>query len=1048
MSSVSRTPSEDDVRTVVGTSGVCSPVTSDDIEQQPLLAKGKMQRTPLPVAQLAVICLVRLAEPIAYTQIFPYINAMTEELHVTDNPADVGFYSGLVDSIFAVAQLFTTMYWGRLSDRIGRRPVMLTGLMGVAIGSFCFGLSKSFYQMLISRSIAGALSGNAAVVSSIMSEITDKTNQAQAFPLLGAFWCIGAIIGPLIGGMLSHPAERYPNIFGGFDFLKDKPYFLPCFISSLATCFSITIAYFFLEETLPSKVLEKKLKAAAKEELLRMLEKKLKAAAKEELLRSPSASSYGTLTPGTAHGRPRDLSTDTPPTCVQTPALKAAAPSTLSLLLDPRIRNVLISGFLLSFICVGWETVFVLWAYTPVSLGGLDRKPDEIGVALSSTAFLGIMISLFLFPLLHSRFGTKRIYVGSMCLWPVVVLLIPLVGWSVKALKDRQNEMLAVIWVGLVGISGISRFAGMAFSANIIMVKSAAPNQETLGSTFGLAQSVGSVARATGPAFASSLFAISIDKNLLGGNFVWVVLISVAFRVPLTFYLLSPSSLFHVLFSMSSVSRNPSKDDVRTVVGTSDVYSPITSDDIEQQPLLAKGKTQRTPLPVFQLAVLCLVRLAEPIAYTQIFPYVNAMIEELHVTDNPADIGFYSGLVDSIFAVAQLFTIMHWGRLSDRIGRRPVILTGLLGVAAGSFCFGLSGSFYQMLISRAMAGALSGNVAVVSSIMSEITDKTNQAQAFPLAGAFWCIGAIIGPLIGGMLSHPAERYPGVFGGFNFLKDKTLPSKVLEKKLKAAAKEELLRSPSASSYGTLTPSTAHARPRDLSIDTPPTCVQTPAPKAVAPSTLSLLLDPHIRGVLTAGFLLSFICVGWETVFVLWAYTPVSLGGLARKPNEIGYALSSTGFLGIMISLFLFPLLHSRFGTKRIYTGAMCLWPVIFVLIPLVGWLANALKDRQNEMLAVIWVGLVGISGISRFIGMAFSANMIMVKAAAPNQESLGSTFGLAQSVQCVARAAGPAVTSSLFAISIDKNLLGGNFVWVVLILVALYGVEVVRRLEER
>lgn len=512
MSSVSRTPSEDDVRTVVGSSGVCSPVTADDIEQQPLLAKGKMQRTPLPVFQLAVLCLVRLAEPIAYTQIFPYVNAMIEELHVTGNPADIGFYSGLVDSIFAVAQLFTIMHWGRLSDRIGRRPVILTGLLGVAAGSFCFGLSGSFYQMLISRAMAGALSGNVAVVSSIMSEITDKTNQAQAFPLTGAFWCVGAIIGPLIGGMLSHPAERYPEIFGGFDFLKDKPYFLPCFISSLATCFSIAIAYFFLEETLPSKVLENKLKVAAK----------------AELLRSPSASSYGTLTPVTTHARPRDLSTDTPPTCVQTPAPRAVSPSTLSLLLDSRIRNVLTAGFLLSFICVGYETVFVLWAYTPVSLGGLARKPDEIGYALSSTGFLGITISLFVFPALHSRFGTKRIYTGSMCIWPVVLMLIPLVGWLANVLKDRENEMLSVIWVGLVGISGISRFAGMAFSANMIMVKSAAPNQESLGSTFGLAQSVACVARATGPAVASSLFAISIDKNLLGGNFVWVVWILVA----------------------------------------------------------------------------------------------------------------------------------------------------------------------------------------------------------------------------------------------------------------------------------------------------------------------------------------------------------------------------------------------------------------------------------------------------------------------------------------------------------------------------------------
>ncbi|KAG8919917.1 hypothetical protein FRC01_001039, partial [Tulasnella sp. 417] len=358
MSAVSRTPSEDDIRTAVGAGGISSPVTPEDIEQQPLLAKVKVQKTPLPVFQLAVLCMVRLAEPIAYTQIFPYVNSMVEDLHVTDNPAEVGFYSGLVDSLFAVAQLFTIFQWGRLSDRIGRRPVIMYGLLGVACASLCFGLSKSFYQMLISRAMAGALSGNAAVVSSIIGEITDKTNQAQAFPLAGAFWYIGQILGPLIGGMLSHPAERYPGIFGNYDFLKDRPYFLPSFISSLFTCFSIIIAYFFLEETLPSKVLETKLKAAAK----------------AELVRSRSTCSYGTLTPSKTPARPRDLSGDTPPSCVETPATKAPGPSTLSLLLDQRVRNVLIAGFLLTFVCLCWETTFILWAYTPMSLGGLDRK--------------------------------------------------------------------------------------------------------------------------------------------------------------------------------------------------------------------------------------------------------------------------------------------------------------------------------------------------------------------------------------------------------------------------------------------------------------------------------------------------------------------------------------------------------------------------------------------------------------------------------------------------------------------------------------------------
>ena len=102
-----------------------------------------------------------------------------EELKVTDDPSNIGLYSGSVDSIFALAQLFTTYQWGKLSDRIGRRPVLMMGLSGVVLSTTCFGLSNSLWAALISRSIgmsphllhehrlmvsfvAGALSGNNA----------------------------------------------------------------------------------------------------------------------------------------------------------------------------------------------------------------------------------------------------------------------------------------------------------------------------------------------------------------------------------------------------------------------------------------------------------------------------------------------------------------------------------------------------------------------------------------------------------------------------------------------------------------------------------------------------------------------------------------------------------------------------------------------------------------------------------------------------------------------------------------------------------------------
>ena len=78
----------------------------------------------------------------------------------------------------------------------------MLGLAGVALSSALFGLSKSLPWAIISRSLAGALSGNVAVVQSVIGEITDETNQAAAFPLAGLSWSLGCIIGPMIGWVI------------------------------------------------------------------------------------------------------------------------------------------------------------------------------------------------------------------------------------------------------------------------------------------------------------------------------------------------------------------------------------------------------------------------------------------------------------------------------------------------------------------------------------------------------------------------------------------------------------------------------------------------------------------------------------------------------------------------------------------------------------------------------------------------------------------------------------------------------------------------------
>lgn len=83
---------------------------------------------------------------------------------------DTAFYAGLLVSAYAVAEALTAIGWGALSDRCGRKPVVLIGLGGVAISSLIFGLAKSYWVALLARFIGGALNGNVAVSLAQVSE--------------------------------------------------------------------------------------------------------------------------------------------------------------------------------------------------------------------------------------------------------------------------------------------------------------------------------------------------------------------------------------------------------------------------------------------------------------------------------------------------------------------------------------------------------------------------------------------------------------------------------------------------------------------------------------------------------------------------------------------------------------------------------------------------------------------------------------------------------------------------------------------------------------
>lgn len=93
-----------------------------------------------------------------------------------------------------------------------------------------------------------------------------------------------------------------------------------------------------------------------------------------------------------------------------------------------------------------------------------------------------------------------------------------------------------------------------------------------------------------------------------------------------------------------------------------------------------------------------------------IFPYIYYMIQDFHITEDKNKISVYAGMVTSAFTLAEFSTGVMWGRLSDKIGRKPVLLMGLAGTALSSLVFGFAPNLTVALIARALGGLLNGYV--------------------------------------------------------------------------------------------------------------------------------------------------------------------------------------------------------------------------------------------------------------------------------------------------------------------------------------------------
>jgi MFS family permease len=183
-----------------------------------------------------------------------------------DQERKIGYYSGLLAASYTLGQLLTGPIWGSLSDKYGRRPIMMMGLTATVICQIGFGAAESFATAITFRFLQGLLSGNVLVARSYLSDITDSTNEARAFALLGACFGVGGIFGPFLGGVLSFPAQKFPATFAADGLFGQRPFLLPCLVVSAVAAVDLVCAYLFLPETVTLQASKKSVSLEAEGE--------------------------------------------------------------------------------------------------------------------------------------------------------------------------------------------------------------------------------------------------------------------------------------------------------------------------------------------------------------------------------------------------------------------------------------------------------------------------------------------------------------------------------------------------------------------------------------------------------------------------------------------------------------------------------------------------------------------------------------------------------------------------------------------------------------
>ena len=421
--------------------------------------------SPLPIRQLVVLAIISLSEQTALNSIGPYLPQMVSTFPDVD-VEQVGLYVGLVASSFALAQFATNFFWGWLSDRIGRKPVILTGTLLTAACFVAFGFVKTLWQAVIVQVLMGFVNGNQGVVSTCLGEITDRSNQSRAFIYLPVIYGLGGITGPVVGGLLVSRNAVFSK--------KDPyPYIRPNLVSAAVLFVDLVIAMIFLEESLEEA---RDLPPLGKRvgNLFSWVWQ-FASSSRPSYLRIPDITRKHNSNVNGVAAMDDDEDDDSDSDSASQASIPTMIPQHTTDLSQSQIFNrdtmLLMSTYLIFQLAnISYNSLYPIFGQAAPPRGR-DLSPEEIGFSLAFAGAATIAFQLGIFGKLREKMGNKVTYRVCLAGMALAFLLTPWVGY--KDIKNGEGGIpsgKAWLWVELGFILLVKSLAAVGCLTSFLLL--------------------------------------------------------------------------------------------------------------------------------------------------------------------------------------------------------------------------------------------------------------------------------------------------------------------------------------------------------------------------------------------------------------------------------------------------------------------------------------------------------------------------------------------------------------------------------------------------